>query len=124
MTTLHAFREDGTEVLPGETITMAGNETDLTFRAATEVSDDAGTSGMIAVDGYPDMFSAPFGLTVRAVSDQSEHPAEDAPGIPLLPHVTPPPPVHDAGPKPEPPRAGERRAWADSEIPDDALDRA
>lgn len=65
--TLKAFREDGTEVQPGETIVMTGIE--HTFRAAARVSNGAGTDGMIAVDGYPDMYSAPFGLTVRAVPD-------------------------------------------------------
>jgi len=67
-TTLHVYREDGTEILPGDTITMTGTGGRLyKLLAATAESNGAGTGGMVAVDGYPDMFSAPFGLTVRAV---------------------------------------------------------
>lgn len=80
-TTLKAFREDGTEVRPGDTISMIGIE--HTFRAATVVSNAARTSGMIAVDGYPDMYAAPFGLTVRAVPDDEpawEDYSEQEPG--------------------------------------------
>lgn len=72
MTTLHAFREDGTEVLPGETVTMTGMN--HTFNAATRVSNDAGTDGLIAIDGYAEMFSAPYGLTVRAVRSEDPPP--------------------------------------------------
>lgn len=69
MTTLHAYREDGTEVLPGDTIAMAGTCDPFTFRAAIRESNDSRTAGMIAVDGYQDMFAAPFGLVVRAAAE-------------------------------------------------------
>jgi hypothetical protein len=78
-TTLRVYREDGTEVLPGDTITMAGTSQPHTFRAAIIESNGSGTCGMIAVDGYPQMFSAPYGLTVRAV-DEPDEPAWESAG--------------------------------------------
>jgi hypothetical protein len=65
---LKAYREGGTEVRPGDTISMGSG--DMTFRAA--VSTD-GRAGMIAVDGYSDMFASPFGLTVRAADEPAQH---------------------------------------------------
>lgn len=74
MPALRAFREDGTEVMPGDTITMWRD--DFIFRAAVQVSNAAGTDGVISVtqEGrrYPHLYAAPFGVIVRDLSDQSE----------------------------------------------------
>jgi hypothetical protein len=72
-TTLKAYREDGTEVHPGDTITMTG--IDLTFRSATVASNDRGTGGMIDTVRYPGLYTRPFGLTVRAVDEPAWHSA-------------------------------------------------
>jgi hypothetical protein len=190
-TTLRVYREDGTEVLPGDTVLMAGISRPHVFRAALIESGEAGTLGMIAVDGYPEMFASPYGLTVRAVPVTDDEPAWEsagtgvpgdiqrdirgpggflaqvgpsagdiwnwliidssdsatvtsgpardqeagkqavldwerkhglipASGIPLLPHVTPPPPVHDTGTsgRPDPDALDEALRLADAALND------